>query len=176
MKKLLTSLLCVMMAVCFMPAMAWADGEPTEDTTEETTYAVSIGEQGYSTVGAAINAAGTSATTIRVVADTTENVVIPTGADITLNIEENVTLTNSGSNHTITNNGTLTITGKGTVENKNTSAKGALYNAPGATVNLNGCTFTGDKWYVIKNFGTMTIDGAAVIQNDAGSSGIDNGY
>ena len=27
MKKLLTSLLCVMMVVCFMPAMAWADGD-----------------------------------------------------------------------------------------------------------------------------------------------------
>ena len=27
MKKFLTSLLCVMMVVCFMPAMAWADGE-----------------------------------------------------------------------------------------------------------------------------------------------------
>ena len=29
MKKFLSLLLCVMMVVCFMPAMAWADGEET---------------------------------------------------------------------------------------------------------------------------------------------------
>ena len=33
MKKLLTSLLCVMMVVCFMPAMAWADGAEGEVET-----------------------------------------------------------------------------------------------------------------------------------------------
>ena len=60
---------------------------------------------------------------------------------------------------------------------KNTSsARGALANYPGATANLNGGTFTGDKWYVIKNLGSMTITGASVIQNDSGSSNIANGF
>ena len=35
MKKLLTSLLCVMMVVCFMPAMAWADGEESVSSLPE---------------------------------------------------------------------------------------------------------------------------------------------
>ena len=48
--------------------------------------------------------------TIEMVANSAEDVTIPAGANITLNIAENVTLTNK-SGHTITNNGTLTVNG-----------------------------------------------------------------
>ena len=41
MKKLLTSLLCVMMVVCMMPAMAWAD-EPSESEATDTTKAIKV--------------------------------------------------------------------------------------------------------------------------------------
>ena len=101
--------------------------------------------------------------------------------NVTLNLAEGVTLSGgtekdtANKSHTITNNGTLTVTGSGTVENAN-SGSGALFNNLGATANLNGSTFTGTTWYVLKNLGTMTINGAAVTQQDAGSSAIDNGW
>ncbi len=86
----------------------------------------------------------------------------------------------SKSGHTIQNNGKLRIYGDGTVENNN-KGSAALYNAPGAEATLYGGTFTGDKWYVIKNLGKLEItpynDAVVTIdQKDAKSSGIDNGY
>lgn len=49
MKKLLTSLLCVMMVVCFMPAMAWADGEEgaVETTLPEAQDGVVVLDKDY---------------------------------------------------------------------------------------------------------------------------------
>ena len=41
MKKLLTSLLCVVMVVCMMPAMAWAD-EPSESDAADATKAIKV--------------------------------------------------------------------------------------------------------------------------------------
>ena len=51
-----------------------------------------------------------------------------------------------------------------------------LFIMPVAVANLNGGTFEGTTWYVIKNLGTITMNGASVTQNDAGSSAIDNGW
>lgn len=112
---------------------------------------------------------------ITVSGEVTESLEIPEGRTVTIVLEDGATLTNNEGEHTIENHGTLTVTGSGTV--KNTSSQcGALANYPGATANLNGGTFTGDKWYVIKNLGSMTIAGASVIQNDSGSSNIANGF
>lgn len=112
---------------------------------------------------------------ITVSGEVTESLVIPEGRTVTIVLEDGAILTNKEGEHTIENHGTLTVTGSGTV--KNTSSQcGALANYPGATANLNGGTFTGDKWYVIKNLGSMTITGASVIQNDSGSSNIANGF
>ncbi len=112
--------------------------------------------------------------TISITDNKTENVVIPEGKDITLDIASGITLSGNGD-HTISNKGTLTVTGSGTVENVS-SGKGALANYPGATAILKGCTFTGNTWYVIKNLGTLTMSGADLVQKDAGSSAIDNGF
>ena len=116
-----------------------------------------------------------SAEEITVSGAVTESLVIPEGRTVTIVLEDGATLTNEDGKHTIENHGTLTVTGSGTVKNTS-SARGALANYPGATANLNGGTFTGDKWYVIKNLGSMTITGASVIQNDSGSSNIANGF
>ena len=52
MKKLLTSLLCVMMVVCFMPAMAWADdGDTTQSPVAQ------IGDTTYTDLQIAVNTA-----------------------------------------------------------------------------------------------------------------------
>lgn len=155
---------------------------------DEDKAVAEVNGKGYVTVDKAIEAAAQNGGTVTLLKDTAENVIIPKGANITLDIPEGITLKNTDG-HTITNNGTLTITGKGTVDNV-THAKGALYNNVGATATLEGCTFTrsneagtsttengGNSWYVIKNFGTMTIKDGTTVKMDSGySSLLGNGW
>ena len=144
----------------------------------------------YTTLNAAISDAG-DGDTVTMLSNVTEDVVIPTGKTVTLDLN-GYTLTNE-DDHTITNSGTLTIIGDGTVDNV-THARAALYNDVGATATLSGGTFTrslenginaadngGNSYYTILNHGTMTInDGVTVNQgpNGAGkySSLIENGW
>lgn len=126
--------------------------------------------------------------TVKLAADTTKDVTIPAGANVTLDLN-GYKLTNV-SGHTITNNGNLTVTGNGTVDNI-THAKAALYNNTGVTATLNGGTFTrsaeagtvspdsanGNSWYTVKNYGTMTINSNTTITNTGShSSAIANGW
>lgn len=131
-----------------------------------------IGSTGYKTLADAVTAADN--TTVTLLKDTTENVTIPAGATVTLDLNGHK-LTNA-SGHTITNNGNLTVTGNGTVDNI-TDGKGALVNKVGAIATLNGGTFTrsqeagtyepdlanGNSWYTVKNYGTMTINAGATV-------------
>ena len=107
----------------------------------------------------------------------TESITIPAGKTITLDLN-GWTLTNAEGKHTITNKGTLTIMGTGTVDNVS-HGKGAVYNDAGATCTILGGNYTrsqengqsdsdsgGNSWYAIKNFGTMTI-GEEGAPNDA---------
>ena len=107
----------------------------------------------------------------------TESITIPAGKTITLDLN-GWTLTNAEGKHTITNKGTLTIMGTGTVDNVS-HGKGAVYNDAGATCTILGGNYTrsqengqsdsdsgGNSWYAIKNFGTMTI-GQEGASNDA---------
>ncbi len=135
-------------------------------------------------LAAAVNNGGT----VILGADITGSITIPQGVTVTLNLNGH-TLTNTDGQHTITNNGTLTITGSGTVDNVS-HAKGAVYNNAGATATLEGGTYTrskengqnsenngGNSWYTIKNFGTMTIkNDVTVEQNGKYSSLIANGW
>ena len=93
------------------------------------------------------------------------------------------------SGHTITNNGTLTIEGTGTVDNIS-HGKAAVHNNESGIVILNGGTYTrskengqsasasgGNSYYNIVNWGTMTInDGVKVNQSGHFSSMIENGF
>ena len=141
----------------------------------------------YSTITNAIEAASTNAT-IDLVQDTIEDVTVPAGKTVTLNLNGKK-LTNVSSN-TITNNGTLTITGTGTVDNV-THQKAALYNKGTATVK--GGTYTrsaeastsatnsgNNSYYVIDNYGTLTINKGTFKFSDtnagAFSSLIHNGW
>ena len=122
---------------------------------------------------ASLNEAIAKGGTVTLQNDVTANLEVP--GDVTVTIDLNGhTITGSGS-HAIENHGNLTVQGEGKIVSKD-GGKAALYNAPGATAALNGGTFSGDKWYVIKNLGTLTMDGANLVQNDTGSSAIDNGY
>ena len=170
------------------------NGQPQEDTAAEGVVAL-VGGQTYNNLSAAVDAAaGTSDHTVLLMADVTESVTIESGETVVLDLN-GYTLQNaensstSGADHTIVNNGDLTIRdtsddGSGVVDNV-THAKGALVNY--GTAILESGTFTrsaeagtspsesGDNsWYVIDNHGTMTIDGATVESTGKYSSLIRN--
>lgn len=125
---------------------------------------------GYMSLQSAIDAAGNGPATVSLVRDTTEAVTIRAGADITLDIAEGVTLTGTDSDHVITNYGTLTVIGEGTV-NAMASSKGAVENF--GIANLKGAKFTrkvytpGGNWYVLDNQGTMNISDTASVYAEA---------
>lgn len=175
-----------------------AAGYTTTTTEDNNTYTVVEGENAavanaganYNTLANAISSAA-SGDTVTLLKDTKEDITIPSGKTITLDLNGK-TLTNK-DDHTILNNGNLTITGTGKVDNIS-HAKGALYNK--GTVIVNGGTFDRTKengknkgesgqnsWYTIKNVGTMTINDGATVQtagNNAAlgkfSSLVSNGY
>lgn len=92
--------------------------------------------------------------------DVTYSVTVPAGRTVMLDLNDH-TLTNDPDKHTITNNGTLTITGQGAVDNVS-HARAALYN-DGGDATIAGGTFTrsaeagtpdganGNSWYVVYN-------------------------
>jgi len=175
-----------------------AAGYTTIKGKDNNTYTVVAGENAavanaganYNTLANAISSAA-SGDTVTLLKDTKEDITIPSGKTITLDLNGK-TLTNV-DDHTILNNGKLTITGTGTVDNIS-HAKGALYNK--GTVVINGGTFDRSKengktsndsgsnsWYTIKNVGSMTIHDGATVQtagNNAAlgkfSSLVSNGY
>ena len=173
MKKKRKMILCgvmtlVMALVMAMPISASAAAK-TVTTGEALTVAINNAEDGD---------------TIILGADITQSITIAEDQNITLDLG-GYTLTNTAGSHTITNNGTLTIIGNGTVDNV-THAKAALVNYGEAT--LEGGTFTrskeasksptdngGNSYYVIDNQGDMTIkDGVTVINKGYYSSLIRN--
>ena len=189
--------------VAFNPANCQAEAQGTNfcaagyttSTKDNNIYTVVEGENAavanaganYNTLANAISSAD-SGDTVTLLKDTKEDITIPAGKIITLDLNGNK-LTNV-SGHTITNNGTLFVTGNGTVDNI-AHGKSALYNNTGATATLNGGTFTrsaeagtaspdsanGNSWYTVKNYGTMTINSNTTITNTGSySSAIANGW
>ena len=164
-----------------------ADG--TVEKLGESNAVAKVGDTYYKTLADAVTAADNA--TVTLLKDVSANVTIPADKTITLNLN-GMTLTNV-DDHTILNNGNLTITGTGRVDNIS-HAKGALYNK--GTVVINGGTFDRSQengmnkgesgqnsWYTIKNVGTMTINDGATVQtagNNAAlgkfSSLVSNGY
>lgn len=147
----------------------------------------------YATLQDEINAAANGAT-VTLKDSVTESIVIPAGKTITLDLGGH-TITNTENEHTITNYGTLTVTGTGTVDNIS-HQRVAIFNAEGGTAYLNSGTYTrsaeasedfdssgGNSFYVILNQGMMTIgtaDSTPVIRFPEGkgdfSSLVDNGW
>ena len=134
-----------------------------------------VGDTYYNTLPDAV-AAAKDGNTITLLRDVTADVVIPTGKTITLDLGGHK-LTNV-KDHTIINNGKLTITGTGTVDNV-TNGKATLVNYGTAT--LNGGNFTrslenpennknnggGNSYYTILNDkgATMTINEGVTVSN-----------
>ena len=153
------------------------------DGTYGVAAAAQIGDKNYASVQAAIDAAN-EGDTVKLLADATEDVTVAEDKNLTLDLN-GFKLTNV-KGHTITNNGTLTVTDSseaktGTVDNL-THGKGALVNAGTAT--LEGGTFErsneagklnpysngGNSWYTVQNKGTMTIKDGTTVRNGGGYS------
>lgn len=140
------------------------------------TVVATIGNtNGYLTLEAAV-AAAQSGDIVKLVKDTSENIIIHNGKTIVIDLNGKK-LTNADS-HTIVNNGNLTIQGSGTVDNV-THQKAALVNY--GTAVLNGGTYTrslenpennkdnsgGNSYYTILNDkgGNMTINAGVEVTN-----------
>ena len=119
--------------------------------------------------------------------DYTEDITIPAGKTITLDLNGK-TLTNaSGNTITVEKEASLTIQGKGTVDNV-TNGKTTVYNK--GTVALKGGTYKRsaedgvdannagtNTFYTVLNHGGMTINGGVTIENNGHhSSMLENGY
>ena len=133
-----------------------------------------------STLQEQINAAEAGVETrITLQGDVSEDLTIPADKNIVLELAAGSKLTNV-SGHTITNNGTLTIQGDGTID-CTTHARGAVNN--NGTLTIRGGTITRsvdvpktNSWYVVNNAenATMIIDGGEIIGNSTYSSCIRN--
>ena len=163
MKKVLATILALVMALGLTTA-AWADG------ATQITAGTTVLNSGSYIVNGEVTLTGGALT-------------VNPGAMVTLELAAGSKLTNKAGSHTIINNGTLTITGTGTVDNVSHGCA-ALYNAPGATATLNGGTFDrsheagastgnngGNSYYTIKNFGTITVNPGVTVQQDGTANG-----
>lgn len=177
-----------------------ADGYTTTSTTngENTIYTVCTGTNSavanaganYNTLQSAINsveANSSSTQTVTLLKDVVEDIVIPSGKTITLDLNGKKLANASSDTITVASGANLTITGKGTVDNV-THGKADIYN--NGTVILNGGNYTrsqeaenttetsgGNSYYNILNHGDMTIDGAVkVLSTGHFSSLVANGY
>ena len=161
MKKILATILALVMALGLCSVSWAADGEATVSSKEELEQALN----------------GSSVTTIKLGADITASITIASGKTITLDLNGHK-LTNEAGKHTITNNGTLTITGTGTVDNVSHACAAIVNNG---TATLNGGTYTrskensdnnkedakGNSFYTIlsDNGATMTINEGVTVTN-----------
>ena len=185
-QRILAILLSLTMMFTLVPT-AMAEGSAPVAQIDETTYA---------TLQAAINAA-TAGQTVKLVANTAEDIKIPAGKDITLDLGNSKLTNKSGDTITVELGATLTVTGNGesadedgsagTVDNT-THQKADIVN--NGTVILNGGwylrsqetgenseTSGGNSYYNILNHGEMTINNdTMVMQVGKYSSLIVNGY
>ena len=107
-------------------------------------------------------------------ADFNDGITIPAGKTITLNLNGH-SLTVTGAD-AISNKGTLTIKGSGSVTAES-NGYGAIVNYPGATATVDGGDYLAKGWYTVKNMGDMTINNLTFKNNvDNGASMIDNGF
>ena len=188
-QKLLSKLLALAMVLTLLPAGVFAEGTGNTNVAE-------VDGTKYPTLAAAVDAA-TDGQTVKLVANTEEDITIPTGKNITLDLG-NSTLTNkSGDTITVALGATLTVTGNGESADEDGSA-GTVDNITNGKADIvnNGTVILNGGWYLrsledgagpkkpgtnsyynILNHGEMTINNETVVmQAGKYSSLIVNGY
>ena len=193
-RKFLSILLTLAMALTLLPVSAMAEETPVEALAE--TKVAKVGDAEYATLQEAINAA-TAGQTVKLVANTAEDIKIPADKDITLDLG-NSTLTNkNGDTITVALGATLTVTGNGESADEDGSA-GTVDNITNGKADIvnNGTVILNGGWYLrssedgagpsnpgtnsyynILNHGEMTINNETVVmQTGKYSSLIVNGY
>ena len=180
-KKLLSALLVLILTLAIVSsAMASGSEGPVTMTQSGGT------ESSYESIMEAIAATGEYQSTnrgqyvITLNEDRTEDVVIPANRSIKIDLNGH-RLTNVAG-HTITNNSTRTYITDTSLEKTGTvdsilHGKGAVYNNINANITLQGGTYTrsleastsdensgGNSWYVLKNFGTMSIQNGVTVK------------
>ena len=145
-----------------------------------------VDNKGYKTLADAVAAAQGGAT-VKLWKDVTEDVVIPADKTITLDLNGKKLTNVQSDTITVTKGATLTVQGKGIVDNV-TNAKAPVYN--NGITTLNGGKYTrsaeadnttsssgGNSYYNILNHGVMTINkGVEVYSSGHFSSLVANGY
>ena len=148
----------------------------------------SIGGKEYPSVSSALEAAVNGDVITILKDEVVESITIPAGLEVTINLNGK-RITNEGGQHTITNNGTLTIidgseSHTGTVDNI-THGKGAVVNlgtfilesgklTRSAEAGVDSENDGDNSWYVVDNHGVMTIRGGTVVATGHYSSLIRN--
>ena len=148
-----------------------ADSDVAGGGASVATVVIDGVEYGYTTITNAIEHAS-SKSTVTIQSDVNESITIPSGKELTLDLN-GYRISNTEGHHTITNNGTLIITdntesGTGTVDNIS-HARASVYNT--GTLTIQGGTFTrseevivsdespnSNSWYLVYNVGTATIN------------------
>lgn len=181
MKKVTSILMAFVLMLTLIPT-AWAEGE----SAGTGTGVAMIGDATYETLADAVAKADNGAT-IKLLKDAEENIAIPAGKTITIDLNGKKITNKSADTITVEKGAALTINGTGTVDNV-THGKAVIYNK--GSVTLNGGTFErsaeagkdsknngGNSYYTILNHGEMTV-GEGVTVNNKGhfSSLFSNGY
>lgn len=120
MKKFFITLMCIVMVVCFMPTVAFADSTTTcsSECDHAASITVNAATTHYDTLQEAVNAAAESETTIKLLKDVDENILIKSGQIIVLDLD----------GHVLTDNGGNTIQSEGTLYLKSSTDGGSVVN------------------------------------------------
>lgn len=168
--KKVTSILMVFVLMLTLIPTAWAEGE----SVGTGTGVAMIGDATYETLADAVAVGGD----IKLLKDTAEDITIPAGKTITIDLNGKKITNKSADTITVEKGAALTINGTGTVDNV-THGKAAIVN--GGTVVLNGGLYTRSKedtennkdtggknsYYTIlnDNGGVMTINAGVEVKN-----------
>lgn len=169
MKKVTSILMAFVLMLTLIPT-AWAEGE----SVGTGTGVAMIGDATYETLADAVAVGGD----IKLLKDTAEDITIPAGKTITIDLNGKKITNKSADTITVEKGAALTINGTGTVDNV-THGKAAIVN--GGTVVLNGGLYTRSKedtennkdtggknsYYTIlnDNGGVMTINAGVEVKN-----------
>ena len=139
-------------------------------TLSTTSIAVAqIGSTTYNTLQSAINAVGTSQTTIQLLRNVTYTnndsiITIPSGKNIILDLN-GYTINSSIPETLIQNNGILKLTNTGSSGSLISVTENTIKNGSGVTLTISGTTIENRKGNTIYNEGTLNIESGTIKSN-----------